>query len=358
MNILVVKLGALGDVVRTTSLLKPLRARHPGCRIWWATSPAAKSLLENNLYIHTLLTVDGLSRLPRGVRFDLVLSLEEDARVAELAAEHCRGEFVGVFNDDGALKYTDSSARYYAMSLLNRDPDGELKTANALKAKNRLTYAELWLEILGLPMPKRRDDLAPVLKLTARDRRAAGAIARRHGIRRGQAIGVNPGAGRRWPAKQISAARAAGLLDALHRRFGRPILLFGGRYEARRNREIARWANAPVIDAGTSHGLRAFAGLLELCGALVTTDSLALHLAAALRVPTVALAGPTSSAELDLFGCGRILKAPRCSCFYLQRCRLKASCLDRMPDAAILRAVKTVSRFTPLAGKRKTSDER
>ena len=73
-RILIIKLAALGDVVRTTSLLRPLRARHPGCRIWLVSAPGAMDLLRGNPMIHRLLTVDWLAKLPPQIRFDLVLS--------------------------------------------------------------------------------------------------------------------------------------------------------------------------------------------------------------------------------------------------------------------------------------------
>lgn len=338
MRILITKLAALGDVLRTTSLLKPLRVRHPGCEIWWATSRAAMPLLARNPYLHRIIDLDSLEHLPARVRFDLALSLEEDPRAAELAAQRCRGSFVGVYAEYGRLRYTNSSAPYYAMSLLNSGADGSLKTADALKAKNRRTYAELWLKVLDLPEPKRREDLRPVLVLADSDRRAARTLAKRQGLKPGAAIGVNPGAGRRWSSKQLSPERAAALLDALHRRFRRPLLLFGGPDESARNRDILRRTSAPVIDAGVRHGLREFAGLIELCGLLVTTDTLALHVGAAVGVPIVALVGPTSAAELDAFGRGRILAAPRCACFYRPRCRLARSCLDRLPESGVLAA--------------------
>ncbi|MBI3549096.1 MAG: glycosyltransferase family 9 protein [Elusimicrobia bacterium] len=340
MRVLIVKLAALGDVLRTASLLGPLRARYPGCEIWWATSAAARPLLEKHPAIHRLIEPRDLPRLPDKIRFDLVLSLEEDAQAAEWAAERCPGEFVGVYNERGALRYTESSGSYYDMSLLNRDADGSLRTANALKAKNRITYAGLWLRVLKLPAPKSRAALAPVLRLDARDRRDAVALARTHRLKPREAIGVNPGAGRRWPAKQLTPVRAARLLSALARGLKRPILLFGGRDEAARNADILEKTDAPVIDAGTRHGLREFAGLVELCGALVTTDSLALHVATAVRTPAVALVGPTSSAELDAFGRGKILQAKDCRCFYRPSCRLANSCLDRLTDAAIVGAVR------------------
>jgi ADP-heptose:LPS heptosyltransferase len=148
-------------------------------------------------------------------------------------------------------------------------------------------------------------------------------------------VGLNPGAGRRWPAKQLSVPASARLADALARATRRPILLLGGPDEAARNRRIARLSHGRVIDAGTGHDLRSFAGVLDLCAAAVTTDSLAFHVAAALGKPVVCLVGPTSTAELDAFGRGTLMCPPGgCSCFYRSRCLRRVSCLDALdPDS-------------------------
>jgi ADP-heptose:LPS heptosyltransferase len=243
-----------------------------------------------------------------------------------------------VIRENGKLGYTGSSAPYYGMSLLNSAPDGTHKAADGLKASNRQTYAELWLKILRLAMPDRAADLRPVLALGIKDRGAARRLAKRHGLKKGRPIGFNPGAGSRWPSKQISVERSAEILDALYERFRRPLILFGGKDEARRNRAIIQHAKSPVIDAGTGHGLREFAGLIDLCGLVIATDSLAFHVAAALGKPALVLVGPTSAAELDVFGRGKILTPPGgCSCFYRPQCRYETSCLDRLPVADILR---------------------
>ena len=46
-RILIVKLGATGDVLRTTALLEPLRRAEPEASITWITAPSAVPLLEN-----------------------------------------------------------------------------------------------------------------------------------------------------------------------------------------------------------------------------------------------------------------------------------------------------------------------
>lgn len=253
--------------------------------------------------------------------------------------------WVGVYRDGGGrVRYTEDSARYYDMSLLNRSADGSLARADRLKAANKRTYAELWLEVLGLPKPRHRRGLRPVLVLSEEDRAAARALGRSAGLAGGPApIGVNLGAGRRWPAKQLSVEAAARLTRALADRCGRPIVVFGGRDEASRNRAIAaaaRKAGVPLVDPGTRQDLRTFAGLVDLCEAVVTTDTLALHIATALGKKTFALVGPTSAAELDVYGLGeKIVPRPRCACFYRPRCRFVRSCLDRIPPERVARAV-------------------
>jgi len=57
-NILILKTGALGDVLRTTSILPGLRAAHPDVEITWVTAPAASELLETNEEVDELLCVD------------------------------------------------------------------------------------------------------------------------------------------------------------------------------------------------------------------------------------------------------------------------------------------------------------
>ncbi|MBI4376079.1 MAG: glycosyltransferase family 9 protein [Elusimicrobia bacterium] len=340
MDVLIVKLAALGDVLRTTSLIVPLRRRYPDCRIWWATSSAARPLLERHPGIERLIEPEELAALPR--RFDLVLSLEERQKTARLAAALCRGSLVGVISQGRRLGYTPSSGLYYDMSLLNRDPDGGLERANELKRRNRLSYARIWSSILHLPQPAGEDGRGPRLYLSRMERARARAWYRLHipGARR--PIAFNPGAGRRWPAKQIPEHKAAMLLAALHRRFLRPLLLLGGPEERPRNRDIAAAARklcpeARIVPADTL-GLRDFAAVVETAAAVVSTDSLALHVAVALGRPAVALVGPTSAAELE-GGSARVLKTGECACFYRPRCRRRLSCLGSMPEESILRCV-------------------
>jgi heptosyltransferase II len=328
MRILIVKLGALGDVVRTTSLLRPILARHPGARIDWITSQAALPLLAGNPYLEQVEALESALLEHYRDRYELVLSLEEHDRAAAFAQAACRGELVGIVAGKGRLGYTPSSAAYYDLSLLNPDQDGGHAKADGLKAANKLTYAGLWLKALKLPPS---GDMRPILSLREEDRAAARAL----GLPPGRAIGLNPGAGRRWPAKQLGEKQAASLARALSS-LGRPVLLLGGADEGERNARILSLAGGKAIDAGVDHPLRAFAGIVESCALLISTDSLAFHVATALSVPAVALVGPTSAAELDAFGRGEVVSAGKCECFYKPKCQVRASCLERLPEETVV----------------------
>ena len=50
-KILIIKLGALGDVLRTTPILHALREKYPNCLIYWLTLEESEELLKNNINI-------------------------------------------------------------------------------------------------------------------------------------------------------------------------------------------------------------------------------------------------------------------------------------------------------------------
>lgn len=86
----------------------------------------------------------------------------------------------------------------------------------------------------------------------------------------------------------------------------------------------------------------------------MTGDTLALHVAVALRVPVVALFGPTCAQEIDLFGRGaKIVSALPCGPCYLRHCTKAPNCMDHIPVAEVERAVLQAlhaGRTAPRAG--------
>ena len=338
----VIKLGALGDVLRTTALLRPLQAAHGVAQMTWVTSQEALPLLQGNPFIHRALSDHpSLTEMLREVEFDLLLSMDDDARTCELASSFRVRCLIGAYRaQDGRFTYTPSSAPWFRMGLLNADVDGRLASANALKQQNTKTYGEIWMGILGLEGSTGHAVCEPILMLSEHERAVAAQFAQQHGLELSpRLVGLNPGAGPRWQAKQLAPERAASLARQLQDQLGATVLLFGGPQEDSRNAQILQWAGAGLIDART-RTVREFAALLDLCHVVVTTDSFALHAATALKKRVIAMVGPTAAQEIDVYGRGvKLPPQPPCRCFYERTCRLRQSCIDQMSLEPIVRLV-------------------
>jgi ADP-heptose:LPS heptosyltransferase len=333
-EILLIKLGALGDVLRTTCLLGPIRRKHGPCRITWLSAPEAMPLLQG-LDIEVVLSAGGkTSALLKRMKFDVVINLDEDKAACKAAAEAATKSIIGGHLDKKGLPaYTPDSAPYFDLGLLNRGADGSMARADALKQANRKTYQQLWAGVLGLELAGYPTGYEPLVALSTAENEAAQAALTNTGKPR---VGVNLGAGARWPAKQPSVEKAAEIARLLSKNYD--VVLFGGEAELERNRLIAAAAGEGKVPPPVS--MKTFAAMISLCRALVTTDSLALHLACAVETPCVVLFGPTSAAEIELYGRGiKLEPRPACSCYYQPQCRAQAPCVDSIPSASVASAV-------------------
>jgi len=330
MRIAIIKLGALGDVVRTTVLLRPLHRRYPGCQIWWYTCAIARPLLEPNPWISRLISIETCSTPDAEAEaFDLVICLDDEKGAGVLCASLPAKDRFGAYWDGAKMRYTPSSRAWFDMGLLNRDADGSLSTANCLKAQNPKTYPQILFDMLHLTSFS-SDESEPTLPLDMAEESWAQDFAHRHHLGSSEfKIGLNTGAGSRWINKQLSIPMTLRLIDTLGRKPGRPLLLLGGPEETERNQQIFQRTTIPLINTGTNNSLSRFISIINLCDAIVTSDSLALHIAAALKKKVIAFFGPTSAPEIEFYGRG-IAWMPRqkCQCFYRPHCLQNDFCLD------------------------------
>src|SRR5436190_16483180 len=142
MEILIIKLGATGDVVRTTPLLSCLQGRFT-----WITSVKNKSLLEQ---IHPGLRSFSWEerQCALDLSYDLVVSLEDELEIGAFLREVKHRRVFGAFlNGDGTMHYSDDAQGWFDLSLISRHGREE---ADRLKLKNRFTYQDLIFRGLGL----------------------------------------------------------------------------------------------------------------------------------------------------------------------------------------------------------------
>src|SRR2546430_3305683 len=141
MNVLIVKTGATGDVVRTTPLLSRLDGH-----VTWLTEAKNTVLLEGlNDDLRCVSWEERVRALD--AQYDLVINLEDTLDVAQfLKTVRCSQLFGAYLDSNNLLGYTEESRRWFDLSLISSYGREE---ADRLKFQNRRTYQDLIFEGLG-----------------------------------------------------------------------------------------------------------------------------------------------------------------------------------------------------------------
>ena len=292
MKILIIKLGALGDVVRTSYFLRGLCKKSGTVpHITWVTSERAIPLLKHHPNISTLLTFEEIANKKAswgGQEFDWVISLDDELQACGLLRDITWSKLTGAYLKDGQVDYSEDASPWFDMGIISRF--GKEK-ADCLKKLNQRTHDQIFADILGIEVsePEFHSDLE-ALKM-------AGQLLNG---KAGHYLGLNLSAGNRWLNKQLDKNQAERLVRNLINA-GFPTLLLGGTEDAVYNSWLSRETGCPVLPPEPPDIFAAVIGQLK---AIITADTLALHTAIAQRVPSVSFFAPTSAAEINTFGTG------------------------------------------------------
>lgn len=268
MNILILKLGATGDVVRTTPLLEKLAGE-----ITWITAAKNVALIEGlRSNLHCLAWEQRASAT--GKSYDLVINLEDTPEsgqfVQSLKFEKLFGAF---FSADGRLVYSDDARNWFDLSLISRFGKQQ---ADKLKLENRRTYQDLIFDGMGFKFAGEKYLLPEPAKTNL-----VGDVA------------LAPKAGAVWPMKNWA-------------------------YYAELQRAL-------VAKGFTVNVLPERATLLEHLGdvnnhqLLVSGDSLPMHFALGLNVPCVTIFNCTSPWEIYDYGIQQQITSPLLADFFFKR---------------------------------------
>ncbi|MBL8490175.1 MAG: glycosyltransferase family 9 protein, partial [Rhodocyclaceae bacterium] len=267
-RILVIKLDALGDVLRSTCILEALHEEYPGARVEWVTRSNAAMLFEGNPLVHRVHPFPGITWLDLQTReYDIVINLDNASLSSQLAMLAKGRTKLGFgYHPDGYIFPFDENAReWYEMGLFDER-----------KQANRKTYQTIAMEICGLP--PRPDRIH--LYLDAQETQWARRRKAEWGLSDGQTlVGLNTGSSARWPHKKwteegfITLAR---MLTDSASSMDKPLglLLLGGPEERERNQRIAASGLPFVVDTGADNSLREFFAIVGLCDVVVTGDTL------------------------------------------------------------------------------------
>ncbi|HMI51102.1 MAG TPA: lipopolysaccharide heptosyltransferase II [Candidatus Saccharimonadales bacterium] len=209
-----------------------------------------------------------------------------------------------------------------------------------IPAHEKFYYLELlrrigWIEQLA-------DDAVISLSVAGQDRSRARDILHRAGARDGVlriaiGAGASYGSAKCWPP-----SRFATLANRLQAEFDADVVLFGTTSEIAVSRAISAELQRAPIDLTGQTEIADLPALLSECDVFVGNDSGAMHVAAAVGLPVVAVFGPTdpSGTAPVTPKCTIVQQKPYCSPCFLRRCPTDHRCMTRIAPEMLEAAVK------------------
>lgn len=345
-NILLIQLASIGDVVYTTPVFLGLKEGFKSPRVSFLTEAPQAELVKNDPNLDEVIPFDknrflemildgnideakkGLWDFVSGLRerkFDLIINLHTSPRSAILTRLiGDGGEFWGLCLDEkGKVVLAGNNWMHYRY---------------AEKREGRLSVVELNLLSSGVNPSKRET----AIYIDNRSRDSANAILRSFKKKRGERLfGICPGSNypsRRWPKENF-----ARLGDLIETKYGGRIIIFGGKDDVERGEWIVDSMEGEAINLCGKTSLLELASILSECEVLITNDTGPLHIASAVKTPTITIAGP---AWIGPYGPGHLLLVARLACIGCPQYRCHHhTCMQVITPQMVLLALEILLRL-------------
>jgi 3-deoxy-D-manno-octulosonic-acid transferase/heptosyltransferase-1 len=338
LNILIVKLSAIGDVIHTLPSLAALRRRYPEAHITWVVEEAAADLIVGHPYL------------------DRVLVFHRKSWFTDLK----KGKFAVVRRDFKSF-VSDIQSRSYDLVI---DFHGLLKSSVIVffsKGKRKLGY-DSWQECSRLFYTERiPEDMNKhavdryldflrylgaaaepaefVLPVTGETQARVESLMARHHLTAKKFIAISPVA--LWDTKLWSDSKFARLADNISQKLNIPVVFTGRDKESLD--KITSQMTTNAINIGGQTSLTELAAFYKNALTVITTDSGPMHLAAAAGIPVVALFGPTNPARTGPYGADHIIVRAglHCSPCLKKQCATR-QCMEDITPEQVLAAVQKI----------------
>jgi lipopolysaccharide heptosyltransferase II len=334
MNILVIKLSALGDVILSIPSLRSIRARYPGANIKVLVGTSAREALDRCPYIDDRIVCDlagkdaglkgllGLSEALRKCCFDMVIDLQNNKKSHALAFLSMAPMRYGY--DNGKFSY-----------LLNNKIKDDAPFLDPIEHQFRV------LKLAGVKPLDKKLELWP----SGSDDDKADAILKDSWVKPGQELaGINVGASGRWASKNWPPKYIAGLCDALAKELNMRTVLTGTKDDSALIGSIIEHTSSKPINASGRTGILELASLIKRCKVYITPDSAPMHIASAMGTPFIALFGPTDPVRHVAPSKNHIVirKEMKCSPCYNPGCSRRVRCMSSITVEEVLKSVKNI----------------
>jgi heptosyltransferase I len=323
MNILIVRLSALGDVVHAVPAAAALRRAYPAAQIDWLVEARHRTIVDlvpavDRTVVLERPTWDGWVSVIHQLRrtaYDMAIDLQGLMKSAILARASGAARVVGF----SIWHLREKAARPFYTAT------GEAETTHVIRKNLQL------LRAVGV-----NDDTItfPLSSVAS----AALDQVRQQLSDRPFAL-INPGAAwpnKRWPPQRFGEL-AAFLADACGLA---PLVLWGPGEETLANEVVTSSSGSARLTPATTIGdLVALARAARL---VVSGDTGPLHIATAAGTPTVSIFGPTDPARNGPWSADDVTVSTyeRCGCQFDRRCHQQRWCLADVTTAEVCAAVQ------------------
>ncbi len=337
MKILIRATNWVGDAIMALPALRAVRGRFPEAEIAILARPYVADIYRDQQICNQLITYDsqakhagilGRERLAaelRALQFDVALLLQNAFDAAWLVWRAGIPERVGYARD----------GRSFLLTKPIPVPKG-----GEIPAHEKFYYLELlrragWID--SLP-----DEPFITLNVSEQSRRRAAEFLAQSGAHL-DSLRIAIGAGASYgSAKCWSPSRFAELANRLQSQTDGDVILFGTAAEATVTRGISSELRKPPIDLTEKTAIADLPALLSQCHLFIGNDSGAMHVAAAVGLPVVAVFGPT-----DPHGtapvtprCTIVQQRPYCSPCFLRHCPTDHRCMRAITPDMVEAAAK------------------
>lgn len=332
-SILIVHLGALGAVVRSTSLLKAIKRKFPGCMITWVTDAPAHRLLQGHPGIDRVLTTSEEDLLQLStLEFECAYVIDKSLKAAGVIRRTTVDQVYGfkVNPRNGAVIPATAAAQ----ELWNLGLDNHQKFF-----VNQKPETQLLIEAMELGYFRRDEywlELTETEKKEAHRRRSTWTASDDDVV-----IGLNTGCSTVIPYKKLTVKFHREIIQSIQKKYPKAsIVLLGGPEDTLRNQQISD--GLAVINSATESGLRDGLVSVAACDVAITGDSLGMHMAISQKKQVIAWFGPTCAHEIDLYDRGhKILTKAPCSPCWKRTCEKPIMCYDQVSLEEIIDAIES-----------------
>ena len=306
-RILFIKLGAIGDVIRTTPLLEKYKNVYGDCHFTWIThSPQVVPKEEVDLiYKWEESSVAFISKQ----EFDIAINLDKDKEACMLLSLVSSKKKFGFIWKDGHLNTATDRAEHKLITGLF-DHISKKNTKNYLQEIFEICHFNFNYEDYIINLNK---DLSNIWKQKF-DKLAEGKTI----------IALNTGCGLRWKTRLWPKEYWVELIKELEKQ-GYFCLLMGGPDEDEMNRYYQQETGATYL--GT-YSLEEFIAITNNTDIIVTPVSMMMHIALALKKQLMLFHNIFNIHEFELYGRGIIIEPTSgCDCYFGNSCSRKKSCM-------------------------------